>query len=174
LTSWETVVTNAAGSLGLDVITWQAGIWQLPSVTRSCLIEVLPEPPAARPGLWVMVRAVAEGVLIYQEPDGLITVPLQRLRQVWSGKFYLTLEKDKYRSFWLGPGMIGERVRVLQQTLKDLGYFRGLPSGQFDAQTQQAVKRFQRVNQLASNGRVGRHTLMMLLHIGMDIPASTT
>jgi len=41
-------------------------------------------------------------------------------------------------------------------------------SGQFDAQTQQAVKRFQRANQIGSNGRVGRRTLMILLHIGAD------
>ena len=48
--------------------------------------------------------------------------------------------------------MIGERVRALQQMLKDLGYFPGVLSGQFDAPTQQAVKRFQRDNQLAVDG----------------------
>ena len=174
LSSWETVVTNAAGGLGLDVLAWQAGIWQLQSLTRPCLIEVLPEPSASHPELWVMARAVAEGVLIYQEPDGLITVPLQRLRQIWSGKLYLTLEESKYRGVLLKPGMTGEPVRTLQQTLKDLGYFIGVPSEQFDAPTEQAVKRFQRDNQLAVDGRVGRRTLMMLLHLGADILASTT
>ena len=64
--------------------------------------------------------------------------------------------------------MVGERVRSLQQTLKELGYFTSVPSGQFDAQTQQAVKRFQHANQLGSNGRIGRRTLMVLLHLGAD------
>jgi len=155
-------------------MAWPAGIWQLQAVTRSCLIEVLPEPAASRPGLWVMVRTVADGVLIYQEPDGLITVPLQRLRQVWSGKLYITLEDSRYRGALLKPGMAGEPVRTLQQTLKDLGYFIGVPSGQFDALTEQAVKRFQHDNQLVVDGRVGRRTLMMLLHVGADILASTT
>ena len=132
---WEPVVTPIAGGLGLDVMAWQAGIWQVQSVTRPCLIEVLPEPSASRPGLWVLARAIAEGVLIYQEPDGLITVPLQRLRQLWSGKLYLTLEESKYRGALLKPGMTGEPVHTLQQTLKDLGYFIGVPSGQFDAPT---------------------------------------
>jgi hypothetical protein len=168
LTHWETLVTNTAKGLGLDVMTWQTSIWQLPSVTRPCFIEVLPEPPAARPGLWVLARGVPEGVLIYQEPEGLLTVSLQRLKQVWSGKLYLTLEESKYRGFWLVPGMVGERVRLLQQTLKEFGYFTGIPSGEFDAQTQQAVKRFQRTNQLAGNGRVGRRTLMILMHVGAE------
>jgi general secretion pathway protein A len=168
LTSWETILTNTAKGLGLEVMAWQTNIWQLQSVTRPCFIEVLPEPSAARPELWVLARSVNEGVLIYQEPEGLLNVPLQRLRQVWSGKVYLTLEESKYRSFWLAPGMVGERVRILQQTLKEFGYFTSAPSGQFDAPTQQAVKRFQRANQLGDDGLVGRRTLMLLLHIGAD------
>jgi general secretion pathway protein A len=168
LTSWEAIVTPTAKGLGFDVMTWQTSIWQLQNVTRPCFIEVLPEPQASRPELWVMARSVTEGVLIYQEPEGLLTVPLQRLRQIWSGKVYLTLEEGKYRGFWLAPGMVGERVHILQQTLKELGYFASAPSGQFDAQTQQAVKRFQRANQLEDDGRVGRRTLMILLHAGAD------
>jgi peptidoglycan hydrolase-like protein with peptidoglycan-binding domain len=113
-------------------------------------------------------------VLIYHESEGLLTVPLQRLRQIWSGKLYLTLEERKYRGFWLAPGMGGEQVRIVQRTLKELGYFPSVPSGQFDAPTQQAVKRFQRANQLASNGRVDRRTWMLLLHMGADTLASTT
>jgi general secretion pathway protein A len=168
LTSWETIVANTMKGLGLEVMAWQTNIWQLQSVTRPCFIEVLPAPSASRPELWVLARSVSEGVLIYQEPEGLLSVPLQRLRQVWSGKVYLTLEESKYRSFWLAPGMVGERVRILQQTLKESGYFSSIPSGQFDAQTQQAVKRFQRANQLGDDGLVGRRTLMILLHIGAD------
>ena len=168
LTSWETILTNTAKGLGLDVMAWQTSIWQLQSLTRPCFIEVFPEPSAARPELWVLARGVAEGVLIYQEPEGLLTMPLQRLRQIWSGKVYLTLEENKYRGFWLAPGMVGERVHILQQTLKEFGYFTSVPSGQFDAQTQQAVKRFQRANQIGDDGRVGRRTLMILLHAGAD------
>jgi len=168
LISWETIVTNTAKGLGLDVMAWQTSIWQLQSLTRPCFIEVLPEPSASRPEIWVLARGVTEGILVYQEPEGLLTVPLQQLRQAWSGKVYLTLEESKYRGFWLAPGMVGERVRILQHTLKEFGYFTSVPSGQFDAQTQQAVKRFQRANQLGDDGRVGRRTLMILLHAGAD------
>jgi len=168
LTSWEAILTNTAKVLGLDIMTWETSIWQLQSLTRPCFIEVLPEPSASRPELWVLARGITEGALIYQEPAGLLTVPLQQLRQAWSGKVYLTLEESKYRGFSLAPGMVGERVRSLQQTLKEFGYFSSAPSGQFDTQTQQAVKRFQRANQLGDDGLVGRRTLMILLHVGAD------
>src|SRR5205823_436502 len=49
VTSWETPLTNTAKGLGLDVMAWQTNIWQLQSLTRPCLIEVLPEPSASRP-----------------------------------------------------------------------------------------------------------------------------
>jgi hypothetical protein len=168
LTSWETILTNTAKGLGLDILTWQTSIWQLQSLKRPCFIEVLPEPSASRPELRVLAHGVSEGVLIYQEPAGLLTVPLQQLRQVWSGKVYLTLDETKYHGFSLAPGMVGERVRTLQQTLKEFGYFSSVPSGQFDAETQEAVKRFQRANQLGDDGFIGRQTLMILLHIGAD------
>ena len=168
LTSWETIITNTAKGLGLEVMAWQTSIWQLQSLTRPCFIEVLPEPSASRPELWVLARGVTEGILTYQEPEGLLTVPLQQLRQASSGKVYLTLEESKYRGFRLAPGMVGERVRILQQTLREFGYFTSAPSGQFDAQTQQAVKRFQRANQLGDDGRVGRRTLMILLYAGAE------
>ncbi|MGE3536531.1 MAG: AAA family ATPase [Candidatus Tectimicrobiota bacterium] len=172
--SWELLLAQAAEPLGLDVMLWQASIWQLQGLTRPCLIEMLPEAPATRPALWVLVRGLPEGILVYQEGEGLWTLPLQRLRQIWTGKLYLTLEETKYRGAGLRPGMSGERVRLLQQTLKDLGYFTVAPSGTFEAQTEQAVKRFQRDNQLAVDGRVGRRTLMMLLHVGADALASST
>src|SRR5262249_57242389 len=129
LNSWETALTHLADGLGLDVMTWQASVWQLQSLTRPCFMEVFPESAVSRPGLWVMARGSAEGVLLYQEPDGLITVPLQRLRQMWSGRLYLTFEDKKYRGSSLKPGMAGEQVRTFQQTLKDLGYCLGVSCG---------------------------------------------
>jgi hypothetical protein len=174
LTHWETFLTGVAGTTGMEVMPWQAGLWQLQSISRPCLIEVMPDPTASRPSLWVLARGLADGVLIYQEPEGLTSVPLQRLRQLWYGKLYLTMEEGKYRGVALKQGMNGERVRALQHALKEQGYFAGTPSGQFDAPTQQAVKRFQRDNQLVVDGYVGRQTLIMLLHFGGDALGNTT
>jgi peptidoglycan hydrolase-like protein with peptidoglycan-binding domain len=128
----------------------------------------------SRSALWVLVKVLGEQAFLYQEPEGVVSMPLVQVRQVWSGKLYLTMEGTKYRGFALRPGMNGERVRVLQETLRDKGYFTGTASGQFDVQTQQAVKRFQRHNLLVADGYVGRQTLLMLLHFGGETLAHTT
>jgi peptidoglycan hydrolase-like protein with peptidoglycan-binding domain len=42
----------------------------------------------------------------------------------------------------LRKGSVGERVKGLQQALKDLGYSVGLVDGQFGPKTHEAVKAF--------------------------------
>jgi peptidoglycan hydrolase-like protein with peptidoglycan-binding domain len=137
-------------------------------------MEVMPESVALPPMLWVLVKGLADQILIYQEPGGLTSVPVQRLQQVWQGKLYLTLEEGKHRSMVLKQGMQGTRVQALQQVLKGLGYFAQTPSGYFDTLTLQAVKGFQRDNQLVDDGYVGWRTLIVLWHFGSHILEETT
>jgi hypothetical protein len=172
-TSWETALSDSARVAGLDVMPLRLSIWQLQKVSRPCFIEVFPEPEAP-PALWVLARGQEDGILIYQEPTGLQMIPLQQLRQIWYGKLYLASEVGQFRGTVLRQGMRGERIRALQAALKASGYLTVSPSGQFDLETQQAVKRFQRDNQLVVDGYAGRQTLMMLLHFGAAHAEHTT
>jgi general secretion pathway protein A len=161
----ERVLLQTAEAAGLAVMPFQASLSQLTRLSRPCFIEVVPQT-TAQPVLWVLVKGFADRVLIYREPEGLTPVSSQKLRRIWYGKLYLTLEHDKYQTPVLRQGMQGTRVLKLQRVLKDLGYLTETPSGQFDAQTLQAVKGFQRDNRLVVDGYVGRQTLMMLFHFG--------
>ncbi|HEY7494201.1 MAG TPA: AAA family ATPase [Candidatus Tectomicrobia bacterium] len=172
--SWEALLPQAANTAGLDVLPWQTGVSQLSRLLRPCFMEVMPESAALPPMLWVLVKGLADQILIYQEPGGLVSVPLQRVQQVWQGKLYLTLEEGKHRSILLKQGMQGTRVQALQQVLKGLGYFTQTPSGYFDTLTLQAVKEFQRDNQLIDDGYVGWRTLIVLWHFGSPILEETT
>jgi hypothetical protein len=156
------------------VLPFQTDVSQLSRILRPCFIEVLPEPTTAQPVLWVLVKGLADQVLIYQEPGGLTAVPLQRLQQVWHGKLYLTLEDGKYRGTVLQQGMQGTRVQAIQQVLKDLGYFTPAPSGYFDVHTLQAVRDFQRDHQLVVDGHVDWRTLVVLWHFGSRLLEDTT
>ena len=171
---WEVLLANAARPSGLDIMPIPASIWQLRDITRPCFLEIRPEPTALQSVLWVLVKGQEDGVLIYQESEGLATVPLQHVRGLWDGVLYLTAETGSYRGVTLRQGMHGERVQALQQALKTLGYFAATPSGQFDGETQQAVKRFQRNNQLLVDGQAGPQTLMMLLHFRGGVSEHTT
>lgn len=174
ISPWETVLNELGNVADFVVIPLQANPWHLQNVSRPCFLEVRYDATTARSTLWILVKILGDKAFLYQEPEGVVQVPLLQVQQRWSGMLYLTMEGTKYRGFALRPGMNGERVRVLQETLRDKGYFAGIPSGQFDAQTQQAVKRFQRDNQLLADGYVGRQTLLMLLHFGGETLAHTT
>lgn len=174
LMSWEALLPHTASATGLEVLPFQTDVAQLSRVLRPCFIEVMPEPTTAQPVLWVLVRGLADQILIYHEPGGLTSVPLQRVQQVWHGKLYLTLEEGKYRGAVLKQGMQGTRVQAVQQVLKDLGYFLPTPSGYFDIQTLQAVRDFQRDNQLVADGSVDWRTLVVLWHFGSHLLEDTT
>jgi general secretion pathway protein A len=172
--TWDAMLSPVAATFGLAVTPFQTSFPQLRRLLRPCFIEIGAEAPATPPSVWILVRVLKDQAVIYREPEGLTVVPLQELRRSWYGKLYLTLEEEKYRGVTLRQGMQGTRVQALQHVLKELGYFLETPSGRFDAPTLQAVKGFQRDNQLVVDGYVGRQTLMVLWHFGGQILEETT
>ena len=169
---WESLLSTVAGEL--DVMPFQPRLAQLPHISRPCFIEVLPHVSAPHAVLWVLARGVPDGVLIYDESGELTPISLSELRRMWYGALYLTAEANTYEGLTLRPGMQGDQVRALQLALKQGGYFPDEPSGLFDTQTQQAVKRFQRGNWLPADGNAGRRTLITLMHFGGHALEPTT
>lgn len=62
----------------------------------------------------------------------------------------------------LKQGSEGKAVRVMQQKLKNLGYYTGSVDGSFGSSTAEAVKAFQRGNDLSVDGTAGGSTLSLL------------
>lgn len=60
------------------------------------------------------------------------------------------------------PNAKGNDVKVLQQALKDKGYYTGEVTGNFGAVTEKAVRAFQTANKIASTGVVGPTTKSLL------------
>ena len=55
-----------------------------------------------------------------------------------------------------------EEVRQMQSRLKELGYYKGSPDGDFGPATEDAVKAFQKANGLTADGKAGEKTLAKL------------
>ncbi len=70
----------------------------------------------------------------------------------------LTLTITQGQSAVLSLGSRGEKVAIIQQRLKEWGYYTGEVDGIFGRGTHDAVVRFQRQNDLAVDGQVGRKT----------------
>jgi len=159
-------VAQAAEDLGLAIVRFDTGMQQLQQLSRPCLIAVSLDPSTPQTTLWVFVQVQDNGILIYQEPEGITRIPRRLFEQQWYGTVFLTLEANRYRSPTLTQGMQGESIEKLQHVLQSLGYFRGSVSGYFELQTLTAVKAFQRDHQLDVDGHVGPRTLMLLQHVG--------
>ncbi len=72
----------------------------------------------------------------------------------------------------LRKGSEGPAVIALQQQLKAMGYFTGSVTGTYGSLTYEAVRRFQRANNLSGDGIAGRRTLEALAgHIQSTAPS---
>jgi general secretion pathway protein A len=93
------------------------------------------------------------------------TVALAEVDRYWEGQFTV-LWPPPQGIRGLAPGMRGENVRWLRQTLdaaEDTPSATA-PSDQFDAELTLRVQAFQRTAALAPDGRVGLETLVQLVH----------
>ena len=62
----------------------------------------------------------------------------------------------------LRNGNRGDRVKILQQALIDLGFLKGTADGIFGNKTENAVRAFQKKNKLTADGIAGKQTLTAL------------
>ncbi len=72
--------------------------------------------------------------------------------------FLLSLTVSPAHGATLTLGSRGERVALVQQRLREWGYYTGAVDGVFGRATHTAVVRFQRQNGLSADGQVGKKT----------------
>jgi general secretion pathway protein A len=91
-----------------------------------------------------------------------VRVPLGELSAHWDRSGYVAWRNTAALPELLTIGQSGAGVTWLQQTLGQLGFFSGAASGKFDAETESAVRAFQRSYALAPDGAVGPYTQLLL------------
>ena len=74
----------------------------------------------------------------------------------------------------LKKGSTGDLVKQVQQRLKDLMYYTGPVSGNYQAKTVSAVKRFQEQNGLKADGTIGEDTWNALFNAESVVPPDAT
>ncbi len=62
----------------------------------------------------------------------------------------------------LSPGASGEKVKLLQEKLKEKGFYKGECDGQYLAKTTKAVQDFKKANKLAAGDKAGKKVLDLL------------
>jgi general secretion pathway protein A len=80
----------------------------------------------------------------------------------WSGSGYLLWKDPLNFPTRISPGTRGERIKQLQELLREAGTYRGPLTGIYDKNTLSAVKEFQTSRGIEQDGIVGAQTLMLL------------
>ncbi len=116
-------------------------------------------------------RLDTEGSAIVAAADRIFVLPAETLYKYWVGRtYFLWVNYERMKFVQLGSE--GTAVRWLQEKLTQLGYMRpGDPSGQFDAVTEAAVRKFQASYSVRASGEVGPETLIALYNaLGYQSP----
>jgi hypothetical protein len=95
-------------------------------------------------------------------PSGALRISAAELEALWGGDAWVPWRDFEALPEVLQVGGIGSAPLWLQQSLATLGFYAGPMSGRFDAETQAAVRAFQRSRDLSDDGTVGPRTKMAL------------
>lgn len=105
-------------------------------------------------------------------PTGAVRVSSAELEALWGGEAWVAWRDFESLPDIVQPGTSGRSLVWLQESLTALGFFAGPKTGRFDAQTQSAVRAFQRSRDLIEDGTVGPRTKMSLYDSlpGYEVP----
>lgn len=96
---------------------------------------------------------------------GQLDVQVGEIEAHWGGRAFVVWRGFESLPESLHLGEIGVGVLWLQDALRELGLFRGEPSGLFDAATQDGVRELQLSRSLEPDGVAGPRTLMVLYQL---------
>ncbi|MBQ4168858.1 MAG: peptidoglycan-binding protein, partial [Bacteroidales bacterium] len=74
----------------------------------------------------------------------------------------------------LEPGAKGEEVKVMQEFLKEQGFFKGTPSPTYGPATKKAVQQFQKANGLQETGIADSETIKCINKVAYDLQKMRT
>ncbi len=163
--SAKTALAHVASSFGLEMLPIRIELNRLKKFRAACLVETS-LANASEPTFLIVHALSPEGVEL-TDASGVI----QRLGDAefatsWSGQAYLFYRRGLELRYILSRGKQSPEVRMLQHRLGELGYMRTGPSGLFDDDTTEAVRRLQRDHALQVDGVAGPATKIVLYHLG--------
>jgi general secretion pathway protein A len=152
----------ALGDAGLETLPLAApSLTELGSLDHPALLALL-APDGAQRTVALLGLQDGRATLAGVGGPGPMQMPASELERRWQGEAFVVWRDWERLPALLQEGETGPGVRWLQQSLIDLGYLVGTPTGVFDAATREGVRNFQRGSGLEVDGSVGPRTKMRL------------
>jgi general secretion pathway protein A len=160
----KATLTNVAASFGLQMLTISPALQRLKQFRIASLVETSAAADAD-PTLLILRAASPDGVELMDTLGAVRRLTNVEFAAIWSGRAYLFYRTRAAMQRILSRGKQGVEVRSLQLRLGELGYFGAAPSGVFDDETVEAVRRFQRDHDLHIDGAAGPATKAVIYHL---------
>jgi general secretion pathway protein A len=163
-TGAKSMLSQVASGFGLEMLPIRTDLSRLKQFRVACLLETY-LPNTSEPTFLILHAVSPEGVELTDASGELRRLEDAELGQRWSGQVYLFHRRGLELKQILARGKQHPDVRTLQQRLKDLGYLQTDPSGLFDDDTTEAVRRLQKDHALQVDGSAGPATKILLYYL---------
>jgi general secretion pathway protein A len=163
-TSANISLAKVASGFGLEILPIRIDVNRLKHFRLACVVETYPSN-TSEPTFLILHGASPEGVELTDENGQIMRLGDAELVENWYGQTYLFHRRGPELRSILSRGKQSAEVRALQQRLKELGYMPLEPSGLFDDDTVEAVRRLQKDHALQVDGAAGPATKIVLYHL---------
>jgi general secretion pathway protein A len=157
-------LAGVAANYSLEVLPIWTDLHRLKQFRVACVLETV-SPDSSEPTLLIPRASSAEGVEVMDALGTVRRYSDAEFMQVWFGRAYLFHRSGTALKGILSRGKRDSEVQTLQQQLGELGYLAMAPTGVFDGETAEAVRRLQRDHYLQVDGAVGPATKILLYHL---------
>ena len=160
----RTSLTNVAAGFGLEMLAIRTDLDHLKQFRVACLVETV-SADAPEPTLLIVRGVAAEGVELTDASGVTRRLGDAEFVKRWSGQAYLFHRRELELRQILSRGKQNSDVWMLQRRLSQLGYMETEPTGLFDDETAEAVRRLQKDHALQVDGAAGPATKIILYHL---------
>jgi general secretion pathway protein A len=162
--SAKTTLVHVASGFGLEMLPLRIDLNRLKQFRVACLVETV-SSPASEPTLLIVRGVSADGVELTDASGVIRRLGDAEFAKSWFGQAYLFHRRGLELRQILSRGKQNPEVRMLQRRLSELGYMETEPSGLFDDETTEAVRRLQKEHAIQVDGAAGPATKIVLYHL---------
>jgi general secretion pathway protein A len=163
-TSAKTTLASVASGFGLEMLPIRVDLDRLKRFRIACLVETS-STDMSEPTFLIVRGTSPEGLELTDASGNIKQLKDAEFSKRWSGQAYLFHRRGFELRRILSWGKHTPEVRMLQQRLSELGYMQTPPSGLFDDDTAEAVRRLQKDHALQADGAAGPATKIVLYHL---------
>jgi general secretion pathway protein A len=146
-----------------NILNKRASLKKLKKLNMPAIVAVRDERKANSFNYSLAIAYGNYGVKLIDPQEGVKKVSPAEFKRMYMKDVIIMYKSPFVSKKTLKKGITTEDVVILEESLKELGYFEDVPDNKFDERTHAAVKSFQEDKRLTPDGHVGMETKLALI-----------